>query len=176
MRRRLRSWVIPLRGALGGVRSNMVQRNCEAMGCGKSVLVALRRVPTRPHALGHGEWPADSAYEDFMIGFVLDNDQVRGRPAGMAVDPGGRAARERRCQRHDLPRAGEQRRHTLKCRVQVDPYQLPQQPRDLQKAWGAWLSASARPRRPSRLLGFVDPATMERAQSVCRAALHDVSQ
>ena len=35
-----------------------------------------------------GDQPT-GAYEDFMTGFVLDNDRAWGRPAGVAVDSEG---------------------------------------------------------------------------------------
>ena len=44
-------------------------------------------------------------YEDFMTGFVLDEEKVWGRPTGLAVAAGRRSAGQRRRQRHDLPRS-----------------------------------------------------------------------
>jgi hypothetical protein len=41
-------------------------------------------------------------YEDCMTGFVVDNNSVWGRPAGVAVTREWRAAGERRRQRNDL--------------------------------------------------------------------------
>ena len=43
-------------------------------------------------------------YEDFLVGFVVDNDKVWGRPVGVAVAHGRRALGQRRRQRHDSAR------------------------------------------------------------------------
>ena len=77
--------------------------------------VALHGSHSRPERTGYKvirvrmkDGSPTGEYEDFMTGFLVDNDSAWGRTGWRSGHAGWRTAGERRCQRHDLPGHAEE--------------------------------------------------------------------